>query len=205
MPRPSNTEKRRSQIVGGLARVMAERGYAKATIQAIAAEAGLTPGLVHYHFANKQEILLALIAALGDVVRKRMDSGARSPRARLDDTVDALLGTGRGIEAEAVACWVVVGAEAVRQPEVRRLYEALMQEAIAELEAIFRDALREAGRPESRARAGAVAVVAAVEGFFRLAAGAPSCVPPGSAADTVRAIARGFLSADEADQPEEAQ
>ena len=45
MPRPPNTEQRRSQIVGGLARVMAERGYAKATIQAIAKAAGLSPGL----------------------------------------------------------------------------------------------------------------------------------------------------------------
>ena len=58
MPRPSNTDARREQIVLGLQRVMAERGYEKATVSAIAQAAGLTPGLVHYHFKNKQEMLL---------------------------------------------------------------------------------------------------------------------------------------------------
>ncbi len=197
MPRPRNTEQRRSEIVRGLAQVMAERGYAKATVQAIARAAGLTPGLVHYHFASKQEILLALVATLADVVRKRMASAASEPVERLDAAIDALLGTGQGIEAEAVACWVVVGAEAVRQPEVRAQYESLVREAVAEFEAIFRAARRGAARSEAGAHAAAVAVVAAVEGFFRLAAGAPSCVAPGTAAASVRAIARGFLESGE--------
>ncbi len=193
MPRPRNTEQRRHEIVRGLARVMAERGYAKATIQAIAEAAGLAPGLVHYHFSNKQEILLALVASLAEVVRTRIAVGARTPEQRLDAAIEALLGTGQGIEAEAVACWVVIGAEAVRQPEVRALYGSLVREAIDGFEAILRDALRGAGRPETGARTAAVAVVAAVEGFFRLAAAAPGCVPPGSAATSVRAIARALL------------
>ena len=47
MARPSNTEERRQQIVQGLLRVMAERGYERASIAEIARAAGLTPGLVH--------------------------------------------------------------------------------------------------------------------------------------------------------------
>ena len=40
---------------------MADRGYERASVTAIAKAAGLTPGLVHYHFHNKKEILLALV------------------------------------------------------------------------------------------------------------------------------------------------
>lgn len=58
MARPTNTDARRAEIVEAMLRVMARRGYARASIAAIAEEAGLTAGLVHYHFRNKQAILL---------------------------------------------------------------------------------------------------------------------------------------------------
>ena len=53
MPRPSNTEQRRNDITLAFLKVMAETGYAKATVRAIAAEAALSPGLIHHHFKNK--------------------------------------------------------------------------------------------------------------------------------------------------------
>jgi TetR/AcrR family transcriptional repressor of bet genes len=192
MPRPSNTDQRRADIVRGLAAVMAERGYAKATIKEIARAAGLTPGLVHYHFRDKQQILLSLIEGLAALVRGRMERAA--PHARdLFAAIDALLGTEEGVEASAVACWVVIGAEAVRQPEVRELYEALMREALEEFTKAFRAAMRGAGRSDATAGTAAMSVLAAIEGFFRLSSGAPSCVRPGSAAGAVRQIAKGFL------------
>jgi TetR/AcrR family transcriptional repressor of bet genes len=198
MPRPQNTEQRRSEIVSGLARVMADQGYAKATIQAIANEAGLTPGLVHYHFESKQEILLALIERLGSVVRSRLDTEASDPSEKLFNAIDALVGTEQGIEGDAVACWVVIGAEAVRQPEVQRLYESLIREAIEEFTTAFREAMHKDGRSARTAPTAALSVVVAIEGFFRLAAGSPSCVPSGSASDSIKQIARGYLAAAEA-------
>ena len=64
MARSSNTEARRSEITAALLAVIARHGYEKATIQAIAAQAGLAPGLIHYHFKSKQEILVSLIGAI---------------------------------------------------------------------------------------------------------------------------------------------
>ena len=59
----TNTHERRAQIVDGLLTVMATTGYEGATIVAIGKAAGLTSGLVHYHFATKDEVLLALVEA----------------------------------------------------------------------------------------------------------------------------------------------
>ena len=53
-------EERRAQIVDGLMRVLPEHGYERASVARIAKAAGLSPGLVHHHFENKQAILLAL-------------------------------------------------------------------------------------------------------------------------------------------------
>ncbi|HEY3497153.1 MAG TPA: helix-turn-helix domain-containing protein, partial [Polyangiaceae bacterium] len=64
MTRASNSAERRGQIVEGLLAVMAREGYEGASIQAIGRAAGLAPGLVHYHFDTKQEILVELIETL---------------------------------------------------------------------------------------------------------------------------------------------
>lgn len=49
---------RKHQIVDAAARTIAQKGYADASIKEIAAEAGLVaPGLIHYYFKTKEEIL----------------------------------------------------------------------------------------------------------------------------------------------------
>ena len=82
MPRPSNTDERRAQIADALKRVMARKGYDGATVNDIAAEADLTPGLVHYHFRNKLEILLTEIVKIEadiDLLRQEVQSGMMRP------------------------------------------------------------------------------------------------------------------------------
>jgi TetR/AcrR family transcriptional repressor of bet genes len=200
MARPSNTEERRGQIVDGLLTVMAQQGYGAASVASVAKAAGLAPGLVHYHFESKQEILLALVDLLGQRTRARRDAfvkEARTPRERLFAAIDALLAAGDGADVRAVACWVGIGAEAVRQRDVRRQYRRLVHEAIAELEALVRDVLRSEGRSTANARLAAAGLMAAVEGCFRLAAAAPDAIVAGSAAGLVRAMAAGLIEAQE--------
>lgn len=61
MGRPSNREARRAEILGAFARVLADHGYAGATIAAVAVEADVAPGLIHHHFRNKQDLLTSLL------------------------------------------------------------------------------------------------------------------------------------------------
>ncbi|MDC0709412.1 TetR family transcriptional regulator C-terminal domain-containing protein [Stigmatella sp. ncwal1] len=193
MGRPSNTDERRQQIVAGLLRVMSERGYERASVAEIAKAAGLSPGLVHYHFHDKQEILLSLVEQLARGVRERVAAGlARvegdNPRARVDAFLDAYLATGEDANPAAVASWVTISAEAIRQPEVRAIYESVVRADLQHLEDLV-DALT--GR--RRAQAIAAGLFAAIQGYFVLAASVPGVVPPGSAASTVRRMASGLL------------
>ena len=66
-------EARRAQIVAGMMRAMATHGYERATIQRIAAEIDITPGLIHYHFETKQAILLATLDEISDRMRARYE------------------------------------------------------------------------------------------------------------------------------------
>jgi TetR/AcrR family transcriptional regulator, transcriptional repressor of bet genes len=198
MPRPSNREQRRAQIVDGLRVVMAERGYDGASIAAIARQAGLASGLVHYHFGSKEEILLALVEHLSSGLHERLDqrlTSADTPWARLDAWIDAHLALGADSDPDAVACWVAIGAEAVRRTEVRHAYEAAVTADLDQGESLVAAILTDQLGPESTgsARLLATGLLAAIEGSYRLAAGAPSAVPVGFAAPSVRAMARGLI------------
>lgn len=126
MGRPSNREQRRQEILGAFARVLADHGFAGATVAAVAAEAGVAPGLIHHHFDSKAELSSGLLAELVARFRQRV--------ARYEGEGDALLAYVDGAlrlddRADVVAarCWVGLFAEAIRDPglfaQMRRLID----------------------------------------------------------------------------------
>jgi TetR/AcrR family transcriptional repressor of bet genes len=187
VPRPSNTQERRRQIVDALLAEMAAHGYDGASVQAVARRAGLAPGLVHYHFASKQEILLEAVRQLGALFERRyaaLAERAGTPRERLRAFVDARLARGEGASAPAAAAWVVVGAEAVRQPEVKAVYQAALRAQQALLERLLREHAGAALSARAVRDLSALAL-AAMEGAFQLSVSAGDIMPAGYAAGTL--------------------
>ncbi|MCA9779539.1 MAG: TetR family transcriptional regulator C-terminal domain-containing protein [Candidatus Eremiobacteraeota bacterium] len=193
MPRPSNTETRRQQIVDGLLQVMSQKSYEKATIASIARAAELTPGVVHYHFNSKQEILLELTRQLAEKLSERYHSLTLdgSPRARLNAFIDARLATGPGSDPAAVACWVAIGTEASRQEEVGDIYRRVMGEQVKELSQILESFFSS----PPQVKEAAVAILAAIEGCYQVATAAPELAPDGFASRSVKAMAAGLIGA----------
>jgi TetR/AcrR family transcriptional repressor of bet genes len=193
MGRPSNTLERREQIVDGLLTVMSSHGYEGASIVAIGRAAGLTPGLVHYHFDTKAEVLLALVERLIAQVRARYQALGGD---RLDAFIDAHLALGPGADPRAAAAWSIIGAEALRQPDVRRLYRHALASSLKELRRLVGERLRSEHRSTRNAGRVAAALISAIEGAFRIAAAAPGALPAGYAAPMVRRMAHGLVSAE---------
>jgi TetR/AcrR family transcriptional repressor of bet genes len=193
MGRPSNTQERRLQIVRALQEEMAESGYERASVACIARRAGLAPGLVHYHFKNKLEILMALVDHLAANLEERRKSlgAGNEPREALRAVVQAHLATGPGADASAVACWVMIAAEAVRQPEVRSVYARVIA---AELEHLRQLVGACAGVPKAKAAGIAAGILAAIQGFYQLGVAVPGAVPAGSAGPTLERFIDGILS-----------
>lgn len=127
MGRPSNREKRRRELTGAFARVLAEHGYAGATIAAVADEAGVSPGLVHHHFKNKEELLDELVSTMLAAFRSRVAEFAEGEDPLLAYG-DGALALGATADVTAARCWVGVFAEALSSPalyaRVRRLLDA---------------------------------------------------------------------------------
>jgi len=195
--RPSNTEERRAQIAGALLKVMAKRGYDGASVADIARVAKLTPGLVHYHFTSKQEILLAAIAELvgrhDAALKERLGAAGEDPAAQVAAFIDFHLGLGAYADPEALAVWILLGGEALRQPEVRREYAAALTAWIATLAGLIRRGAKEHAFECHSPEAAASALVAAIQGYFALAATAREAIPKGSAATSTLRMAEGLL------------
>jgi TetR/AcrR family transcriptional regulator, transcriptional repressor of bet genes len=196
MPRPSNTQERRREIASALARVMARTGYDGASIAAIAAEAGVAAGGVHYHFGSKAEILTDLVDRLVGVARSRIEARlerADTARDRLLAILDGLLDAGGDAEPDAVAVWSLIAAEAVRNEDVRGLYGGWLGQVADRLRASFVAACEEEGRSATGAPRAATSLVALVEGYYAVAAGAPGLIAAGSAAPAARHVALALL------------
>jgi TetR/AcrR family transcriptional repressor of bet genes len=200
MPRKPNTTERRAEIVRGLLAAIAEHGYDKATIQLIARHAGLAPGLIHYHFENKREILVELVRTMAQYALTRYEqlaADAVSPREKLRAYLQSRLGLGEGANAGAVAAWVMIGAEAVRQPEVREVYSEVVAAELQRARELIEACLADQGR--SRARAGelAAALLALMEGAFQLASAAQAVMPVGYAASMAEALLDRYIVAEQ--------
>jgi AcrR family transcriptional regulator len=66
---------RRAQVVASAIAVMADVGYPKASFTRIAAHAGISPGLITYHFKTKD----ALVGAVVSEIVEAMESGEHDP------------------------------------------------------------------------------------------------------------------------------
>jgi TetR/AcrR family transcriptional repressor of bet genes len=189
MARPSNTATRRLQIADALLRVMARRGYEGASIAEIAAAAGLAPGLVHYHFAGKRDILAFALDLLATRHAARLDgalaAAGPSPARRLSAFIDAHLARGAAADPVALACWVTLGGEALRDQAVRAAYARAVADTSARLRALLDQGVR-ARVFSCRPADAAAAILAAIEGCFVLSAAAPGTIPRGSAARSVK-------------------
>ena len=175
--------------------VMATSGYGGATIPLIAQAAGLSTGLVHYHFDNKQSILIELIKHLNALVNLRAQTKAVKPSAKLTAYIDAHLAYGKGESPEAVSCLIAIGAEAVTQPEIRQAYQDATRQQLEILERICHEVLVAEGRVVKAKREIALGIIAAIEGSYRLLVSAPDLIPRGFAAPTVKAMALGLVAA----------
>jgi TetR/AcrR family transcriptional regulator, transcriptional repressor of bet genes len=197
MARTSNSDERRAQIARALLKIMAKRGYDGAAITQVAARAHLAPGLVHYHFKNKLEILLAAMRILVAEHAERLDRElARSgpdPAAQVATFLDMHLGRGDHAEPDAVVCWVQLAAEALRQRKVRTEFAAALATISDRLAAVIERGVAAQQFTCADATAAAAAVVATIHGYFALSAAAPALIPAASAIACAVRMTEGLL------------
>jgi TetR/AcrR family transcriptional repressor of bet genes len=177
---------------------MARHGYEGATIAEVAKAANLTPGLVHYHFNNKEEILLDLLAELVERHDERLEAKlnqcAADPTSEVTAFIDFHLGLGADADPDALACWILISGEALRNHKVRASFEQALERMVARLERIIASGVEQRAFTCPSPPAAASALFATIQGYFVLAATARRVIPRGSAAAATKQMAVGLLA-----------
>ena len=78
---------RRGQIVRAATAVLARQGYGETSLKDVAREAGVAPGLLHYYFESKHELLLEVVSAM----EREMSADWQSAVADVEDPLERIV------------------------------------------------------------------------------------------------------------------
>jgi AcrR family transcriptional regulator len=128
---------RREAIARAAEEVFAEQGYAEASMDAIAARAGVSVPVVYDHFGSKAGLHLALLSERGpailEVVADRI-ADERGPEARLRAGIDAFF----TFVHDHPATWRLLFRDAPTEPAVAEQARRQQAETTAQLAALLR-------------------------------------------------------------------
>lgn len=135
-PRTMSREVRRTQLIESTIETLATRGFSRTTLTGVARAAGLSHGLVLFHFETKEKLLAETLAYLSEEYRQNWEEALAQAGDDPADQLNAL------IEADfrpqvctpaRLAAWTAFWGEAQSRP--------LYQEACSERDAAYTDRL----------------------------------------------------------------
>jgi TetR/AcrR family transcriptional repressor of bet genes len=123
MPKLGMAPIRRRQLVEAAIAVIHADGFSHATVARIARHAGISSGMVHHYFADKDELLFATMRHLLSELRSdaviRL-SAATSPRARINAIIDACFGD-KQFDGQVFSAWLALYGNARQSPRLQRI------------------------------------------------------------------------------------
>jgi TetR/AcrR family transcriptional repressor of bet genes len=90
-PRKQPRGARRVQLIEATIETMAEVGYARTTLSAVAARAGLSHGLVNFHFETKEKLLTETMLYLAEEYRANWSAALERAGPGAANRLDAML------------------------------------------------------------------------------------------------------------------
>jgi TetR/AcrR family transcriptional repressor of bet genes len=130
-------EKRRADLVQAAIRCLAEGGMAAFKMERIAAEAGVSLGLLPHYFKSKTELLTEVYrAALYEDVNRKIadldDKAIGTPTERLCRIVDAIIDPNY-LKPANLTVWLALWGEIVVNPELRLAHRTLYRSYLRSL------------------------------------------------------------------------
>lgn len=131
-------EKRRADLVQAAMRCLSEGGMAAFKMERIAAEAGVSLGLLSHYFTDKNELLTEVYRAAlydqvnGQLVELNDKSAPGTAVERLSRIVDAIIAP-QYLAPANLTMWLALWSEIVVNPELRRTHRALYRSYLQSL------------------------------------------------------------------------
>ncbi|WP_175922466.1 TetR/AcrR family transcriptional regulator [Burkholderia latens] len=130
LTRAQRRDATRERLLAAARAVFAEKGYAAASIEDIAAAAGYSRGAFYSNFRGKTEMLFELLRRDHDDMATALQRIAATPAGSVDDAQRALLACWRSHAARDASrlMWLEAQLQAARDPQFRAQFSALLRE-----------------------------------------------------------------------------
>ena len=186
---------RREALIAAMLDLVAEHGVGGATVRAVAARAGVTPGLIRHYFGSKEALTRAAYAqvmtAMTRDAERMMEAAPDRPEARLAAFVGASL-VAPVVDPQAMGLWAGFLHEMRADAQMRAAHAThylqfrhLLQDLIADLP---RGAAEDAPS-QAALRAAAIACNGVIDGLWLEGCALPEAFAPGELARIgVRAV-----------------
>ncbi len=138
MSRDEQVERNRRLVLEAARRVFLARGYASASVDAIAEEAGFSKGVVYSQFDSKADMFLALLdARISERAEQNEQLAEQLGGRQLAEAVPALALSLRRAEPEWMQLVMEFRLHAARVPELNRRYAQLHERTVDGLASVY--------------------------------------------------------------------
>ena len=139
---------RRQQLIDSTIAVLARKGYAGLTVADVAKEAGLSAGIVIFHFNSKDELLAAVLGALATEYRTHWEASMNAAGPAAADRLKAMLLSDFDTDVytrDKLAAWVAFWGEIQGRPFYDQICAGFDAERQAATETLCRQIITEGG------------------------------------------------------------
>jgi AcrR family transcriptional regulator len=112
-------EQRRQQLIDATMKVLSRKGFAQTTLSDVAKEAGVSHGLVIFHFDSKEKLLTETLLFMAEEYRANWESALAQAGPSAAEQLDALIRADYEpsiCTPEHLACWCSFWGEAQSRP-----------------------------------------------------------------------------------------
>jgi AcrR family transcriptional regulator len=160
----------RTKILGAARKVFGDRGFGHATVEEIAAGAGVSNGALYHHFANKQELFKAILT--DHIAEQHFEISALDPAASLRELLERFASywfEHLRKDHDAAPLFAEIWAQAARDPWARQAVMGFIGDGVSLIENGIRIG-EETGlvRPDIDRHAVATLIFATMQGLFLL-------------------------------------
>ena len=162
-------EARQKQLIEATIAALGRYGYAKLTLNHVATLAGLSPGIVNFHFVSKEQLLAATLEYLVEEYEafwtQALAAAGDSAVAKLEAMIEADFDL-QVNSLEKVTVWYAFWAEAQANPGYRERIARQEARYFEDIRALFQRLIEEGGYRGISADAVSYGITAMMDGFW---------------------------------------
>ncbi len=160
----------RERLIDAAIESIYQHGYAETTVAKISELAEVSQGVMHHHFAGKEELLTQAMRRLLTIMHRRVVHGcndASSPRGKLWAVIEAVLGEEQS-DQRTSAVWLAFWVHSEYHAPLRRTRDLYSRRLLSNVRGYLRMVFQEIGATgaDERADYGATLIISLLHGVW---------------------------------------